>query len=244
LNKAGGLSLGETALKEAVEDRDDETAVADKPTRRLRLPWKNRDRSDASETTPGTEVPDESETPVDASPLAYKTFSHKLPPALTALGGIIAIAGGLGAWVRATRLQTEGLQPEQVSVSMGYNDPEGLTIAVLGGVAALTALLWLRRKSVFGFLPAFALKLIPLLASLAVIGLSAWQLPLIDQQASALAQEAVQDATFTAFHAGLGWGAWLLIVACVLLFLGNVIGVLREVDLRSAAKRRSQEGDE
>jgi len=234
--------LGETALAEAVEENGEQAEVADK-TRRLRLPWSRRDR--AVEAVGETETPQDgaAEEAPEVSPLAYKTFSPKLPPALTAFGGLLAIGGGLGAWVRATRVQTEGLAPEQVAVSMGYNDPEGLTIAVFGGVALITALLWLRRKPLFGFLPAFAVKLVPVLASVAVIGLAIWQLPLIDQQAQALAADAIQDASFTAFHAGLGWGAWLMIVASVLLFLGIVIGILREFDLRSAAKRRTQEGD-
>ena len=235
--------MGETALKEAVTEQSEPAEEAAK-TRRLRMPWSRRDRGAENATTERAAIEEtpEGEAP-EPSPLAYKTFSHKLPPALTALGGLLAVAGGLGAWVRATRVQTEGLAPEQVAVSMGYNDAEGMTIAVFGGVAVLTALFWLRKKPLLGFLPPFALKLLPVLASIAVIALAVWQLPLIDQQAQALAQEAIQDASFTAFHAGLGWGAWLLIVAVVLLFLGIVIGILREIDVRSAAKRRTQEGD-
>jgi hypothetical protein len=125
---------------------------------------------------------------------------------------------------------------------MGYNDPEGLTIAVFGALAVLTALLWTRQRPIFKVVPAFVMKLIPLLLSLAIVGLAAWQLPLIDRSAQTLAAEAVQDASFSNFHAGLGWGAWCLIVAGVTLFLGSVVGIFRELDLRRARKKRGAEG--
>ena len=83
--------------------------------------------------------------------------------------------------------------------------------------------------------PALAIKLVPALASLAIVGLAAWELPLIDRSANALAQQAIEDANFTTFHAGLGWGAWCLVVAGVLLFLGTFVGILREIDLKRGA---------
>jgi hypothetical protein len=227
--------VGETALKEAVDDGATEEV---KPQRRLRLPWPRRQKP----VEPPAAGADEDEAPVEVSPLAYTTFSSKLAPALTAIGAALSILGGLGAWVRATEVETEGLAAHQVAVQMGYNDPEGLTIAVFGALVLITAAFWVRRRPVLKVVPAFVLKLVPLLLSLAIIGLSAWQLPEVDASARSLAAEAVQDASFANFHAGLGWGAWCLISACVALFLGSAVGILRELDLRRAEKKRGAEG--
>jgi hypothetical protein len=203
-----------------------------KQSRRLRLPWSKRDQSDApTQTEPAVE------SDAEASPLAYKTFSPKLAPGLTAMGGALAIIGGLGAWVRATEVETEGIAARQVAVQMGYNDPEGVTIAVFGVIAIVTALLWVRRRPVFKAVPAFVVKLIPLASAVGIIALAGWQLPLMDQQAQALATQAIEEANFVNFHAGLGWGAWCLVVAGIVLFLGAVIGILRELDLRRASKK-------
>jgi uncharacterized membrane protein len=223
--------VGEAALKEAVtEDISGEV----KSPRRLRLPWSRKERNAAA---PTTDTPDVVEEEAEPSPLAYKTFSPKLAPGLTTIGGVLAILGGLGAWVRATEVQSEGLAAQQVAVQMGYNDPEGVTIAVFGALAILTALFWLRRKPVFKVVPAFVLKLVPLLSALGIIGLAVWQLPLIDRNAQALAAQAIQEANFVNYHAGLGWGAWCLVVSCVTLFLAVAIGILRELDLRRASKK-------
>jgi len=225
--------VGETALKEAVVEESPGEA---KPGRRLRLPWPRKERA----ATVAMEKGDDTVEEAEPSPLAYRTFSPKLAPAATAIGGALAILGGLGAWVRATQVETEGLPAEQVAVQMGYNDAEGLAIAVFGGLAVLTALLWIRKRPLFKVVPAFVVKLVPLLLSLAIVGLSAWQLPLVDQAAQELARQAIEDANFTNFHAGLGWGAWCLVVSAVVLFLGCAVGTLRELDLRRAKKRGAE----
>lgn len=220
--------MTETAiLEEAVEE--EKTGVA-KAKSRLRLPWLHRKSAADAEESPVTEQ--ENLTGSDPAPLAYRTFSPKVAPGLTAAGGALAILGGLGQWVRATRVVTEGLQPELVDFSMGYDDAEGVTMAVFGGIAMLTSFFWLRRRPVFKVVPSIAIKLIPVLVSLAIVGLAVWELPLIDRSAQGLAQQAIDRADFVSFHAGLGWGAWCLIVAAVLLFLGTFVGILREFDLK------------
>src|SRR5688500_6209716 len=89
----GAVIVGEAAtLPEAVPD---ETVEAHK-SRRFKVPRLKRERAaePASETeTTVVEVEDD-------LPLAYQTFSPKIAPTLTAFGGLIAILGGLGAWVR------------------------------------------------------------------------------------------------------------------------------------------------
>ena len=213
-------------LPEAVPD---ETARGSKTARRIRVPRLRRGRP-AEE--PAAAVETEAVEAEEPLPLAYKTFSPKLAPALTAVGGLIAIAGGLGVWVRAVRLETEGLPPEEVVARFGSDSPEGLSIAVFGAVAALTSWLWLRRRPFFEMIPSLIAKLLPTISSVGAIALIAWQLPLIDQDARDLAQQAISDANFVSFHAGLGWGAWCMVAAAVLLFLGTGVGILREIDLR------------
>ena len=220
--------MGETAtLEEAVEEEKTGTAEAKS---RLRLPWPRRKSTDSAHETP--EAEEELGEPAEPAPLAYRTFSPKLAPGLTAAGGAFAILGGLGQWVRATRVVTEGMEPEVVNFSMGYQDPEGLTMAVFGAVALITSVFWLRQRPLFKVLPSLVLKLLPTLASFAIIGLGAWELVLIDRSAQSLAQNAIEQADFVSFHAGLGWGAWCLVVAAVLLFLGTFVGILREIDLK------------
>ncbi len=219
--------MAETALKEAVTE---ESTGETKPARRLRLPWPRRER--AAETVSPAETPSE---PRVESPLAYRTFSPKIAPALSAAGGILAVLGGLGAWVRATQVETEGLDAELVTLTMGYDDPEGLTLATLGAILVVASLLWIRRRPIFNLIPAPVLKVVPLLLSLGIIVLAAWQLPEIDQEARELAAQAIEQLGFVSYHAGFGWGAWCMLVAALTVFLGSAVGILRELDLRRAA---------
>ena len=173
------------------------------------------------------------ETPADAapvqaaSPTAYRTFSKKFPAGLTALGGALALAGGLGAWIRATETQGEGfVVVREVAVEMGYASRWGVAIAAAGALTMVAALLWLA--------PALLPKLLPVVTSGAVIALAAWRMPIVFEDAAALAEEArkASDLDFTVFHSGPGWGAWCVIGAALLLGLGVLVGVLRELDVR------------
>ncbi len=225
--------MGETATLEAVGEQERTSDARSK--RRLRLPWPRRIKKDPHAAQDAAlEV--ESEPP----PLAYKTFSPNIAPALTAIGGVLALLGGLGTWVRATELQSEGTIPQQVAVTMGYNDPEGQTIAVLGGIALLASVAWLRQRPLFNRIPTLFVKIIPVIASVAVVALAAWQLPLIDQEAQRLALEARSRVDFAAYHAGFGWGAWCLLVAALSLAVGTFIGVLREFDVRKGYGETSE----
>jgi hypothetical protein len=162
---------------------------------------------------------------IAATPTGYRTFSRKLAPGLTATGGVLAALGGLGAWIRATQVVTEGLAEEEVAVVMGHTSDWGRVIGVLGGVAAVASFAWLMSR----LLP----KLVSILVSAAVIALAVWRLPLINGQAQDMAANARSgEIDFISFHAGFGWGAWCLIAGCVALALGAMAGVLRELDLR------------
>ena len=158
------------------------------------------------------------------TPTAYKTFSPKLAPSLNLVGGALAVAGGLGVWLRATELSSEGLAPTEVTMTMGYESWPGMAIAAAGAVTLLGAVAWVLKY----LLP----KLIPVLSSLAIAVLVAWQLPVIDQEAVALVEQAREEIDFVAFHAGYGWGAWCMLAGALLAVLGSAAGVLRELDVR------------
>lgn len=191
-----------------------------------RLGWRRLIPRLRARATPAEAAASEAgDAPVSLSPLAYRTFSRKLAPSMTALGGLAAVAGGLGAWVRATQVVSEGLPEEQVAVEMGHASDVGIAIAILGGIATVSSILWFTRR----LLP----KLFPFLSALATCVLAAWQLPALGRRAGELADAArAGEIDFVSFHAGLGWGAWLLVVACVLLVIGASAGALREVDVR------------
>jgi hypothetical protein len=160
-----------------------------------------------------------------ASPLAYRTFSPKLAPGLTAVGGALGILGGLGAWVYASRTATEGLAPERAATAMGYSEAAGIAVAALGAVAIGSAFIWTTRW----LIP----KLIPLATSLALATVVAWKLIDIDRDAAALADQARNGTLgFEAYHAGFGWGAWSMLAAAAVVVLGTIVGILRELDIR------------
>jgi len=156
--------------------------------------------------------------------IAYHTFPKRLPLALTGIGGGLAVLGGIGTWVRATTIAADGAVPHEVAVVSGYSKGGGQALIVLGLVAAAAAFGWLARDG--------GPRTFPILASLAVIGVGAWQLAEADSQAAAMAEAATADPSFASYHASFGWGAWLLLVGLVALFLGLLVGVLREIDLR------------
>ncbi|MGH2729189.1 MAG: hypothetical protein ACRDJI_01110, partial [Actinomycetota bacterium] len=136
----------------------------------------------------------------------------------------LVVIGSLGSWVRATQTASEGLPAEQVVNVMGNDHAIGWILASFGVAAILVSGLWLKRKE--------RLVTIPLLTSVVLIGFVAYRLKLVDRDAAALATDARSGtADFFSFHAGFGWGAWLLLGACVLLGLGAFVGVLRRLDL-------------
>ncbi len=158
------------------------------------------------------------------APTAYRTFSRKLAPGLTAIGGALVSAGALGTWVRATKLVTEGITPEQAAVTMGYEDWPGIALAILGGLALLASVTWLMSLLI--------VKTLPVAYSIAIAALLVWQMPLIDDRAAALAANAQEELDFITFHAGYGWGVWCMLAGAIALLLGTTAGILREIDVR------------
>ncbi len=158
-------------------------------------------------------------------PAGYKTFSRKLAPGVIASAGALSVAGALGAWIRTSQVVTEGLPEEQVGAVMGHEADWGRVLAVVAVLATISSLAWLRKN--------LWLKLGSVIACAAVIGLAVWRLPIINEHAAGLANQARTGAIdFVSFHAGFGWGAWFLIIGAVGLFVGVSAGLLRELDVR------------
>jgi hypothetical protein len=177
---------------------------------------RKRPRSDAAEAKPAAV----------ASPTAYRTFSPKIAPGLTGVGGAAVALGGLGQWIRATIVPAEGLAAEEIMVTAGFEDPIGRLLVGLGAVALVASALWFGTGLLF--------RLVPAATALVTVGVIVWRMPWFGEQISQLTADARSgpQLDFVAFHAGLGWGAWLLIGGALLLFLGVVVGLLRELDLR------------
>ena len=152
----------------------------------------------------------------------YASFSPRLAPSLVTAGALLAIAGGLGLWVRVTSIDPTGIA-HQTSSLTGAGTTTGWVVAVLGAVALATTFIrfpssrWLR-----------------LAVSVAAIVFIALRLSDLSSFASAMAFRAASHAgtAFTAYHAGFGWGAWVMSLALVALALGTVVGVLRWLDER------------
>ena len=167
--------------------------------------------------------------PTAVSPSAYRPFSKKLVASFTALGGILTLGGGLGTWIRVAEQETSRSPFLEVEAVMGYADPAGLALAALGLLAVAGAFTWGMK----GWLP----KLIPVIVTFAVAGITLWKVPIISSGADEIFQRGLQgletlEEPFHSMHAGFGWGTWMLIAGAVMLVLGMVSGVLREVDLR------------
>jgi hypothetical protein len=155
------------------------------------------------------------------SPVGYTTFSPRLASSLTAAGGLLAIVGGLGLWVRAVAVSESGIH--QTATVTGFGRGWGWLIAVLGAIAVAGSLV---RFSSSRWL------LAPV--SVAAVVLMAIRISNLSHQSSQMAFRAGAQAgrAFTAYHAGFGWGAWAMTLAAVLMTLGTIVMLLRWLDER------------
>ena len=153
---------------------------------------------------------------------AYTSFSPRLAPSFIATGGLLAIAGGLGLWVRVTSLDASGNLHQSQSLS-GVARASGWFIAALGAAAAAAALIRFARA-----------RWVMLACSIALVTLIALRIGALSSLGSAMAFRAAAHAgtAFTAYHAGFGWGAWVMTVALVSVALGTVVSLLRWFDER------------
>ena len=154
----------------------------------------------------------------------YRTFPARLPAMLTALAGGFLMLGSLGAGVRASGLVEAREDVKQVRVLMGFRQGIGWVVFVLGLAMIVASLAWLGRRR--------TLKL-GILALTAVTGaLVVTRLVAFDDKARAWADAASRAPRYIGFHAGFGWGAWLLLAGVILAGFAVLVGVLREIDLR------------
>ncbi len=160
--------------------------------------------------------------------IGYRTFSRTLAPSLTAGGGALLVAGGLGLHLRATRRLIEGAGAEVVLRSYGYASRTGWLIAIVGAVTLVASLGWLARSRLA--------TAAPVAAAAAGIGLVVWRLRVLDARAAGLVARERPSPEFVEFHAGFGWGAWLMLVGAVVVGIGVLAGLLRELDLRREAR--------
>lgn len=158
------------------------------------------------------------------APHAYRTFSPKLAPALTAAGGMAVILAGLGTWIRVAQAVSPRSPLEETGATMGYESPGGWAIAGLGLLMVVASATW--------FLVGWKPKLVPVLGALIVGSVAAWRLPAWDRQVQAMVVEAQERLGFAEYHAHFGWGSWSLAIGAVLLFVGAAVGVMREADVR------------
>ena len=158
----------------------------------------------------------------------YRTFSRSLAPGLTAAGGALLAAGGLGLHLRATRTLVAGSAPEVTYAAYGYASGSGWLIAVVGALALASAFAWVARSPVA--------RVAPVAAAGLGIGLVVWRLRVLDVRAAELVAREQPSPEFVAFHAGFGWGAWLMLVGAVLLGIAVLAGALRELDVRREAR--------
>jgi len=100
---------------------------------------------------------------------------------------------------------------------------DGWLIAALGAVAAATSIVRFASS-----------RWISLAASLAALGFIGVRIGDLSRLASAMAFRAGARAgtAFTAYHAGFGWGAWMMTLAAVALALGSIVAALRWLDER------------
>ena len=165
-------------------------------------------------------------SPEDTRPDAetYRTFPRRLAPGLAAAGGGVAFIGGLGAWIQATQVRSEGIPPQPVATVYGSSEGAGAALALLGALVVFAAAVTIWTK----LLP----KLFVELSALALMGAAIARVVTLKGRAADMAQAAQLSGTFTSYHAGFGWGAWLLLLSVVLLFLAALVGTLRELDIR------------
>jgi hypothetical protein len=154
-------------------------------------------------------------------PAAYASFSPRLAPTFLIAGGLLAVAGGLGLWVRVTSVNIAVVT--QTASLTGASSATGWFISALGVVAVASSLIHFPSS-----------RWLAAAASAAAVLLSALRIADLSNVASAMAFRAGARAgvTFTAYHAGFGWGAWALTLATVSLSLGVVVSVLRWLDER------------
>ena len=153
-----------------------------------------------------------------------RALSPRLAPGLTASAGVMIAVGGLGTWIRATTVPTGTATLEQVAVVTGRSGTGGWVLLGIGVACVIAAFAWRSRVA--------QARAVAAVTAVVAIVFSAVRLGLIDSRAARMAEEARSTSGIDVYHAGFGWGAWLLLAGVVLLALALLVAGLREIDLR------------
>lgn len=154
----------------------------------------------------------------------YRTFPARLAPLLTLIGGGLVALGALEPGVRASGAIDTHEDPRQVGVLMGTSQAAGWVLAALGVALGVLAMVWLGRRLLMKLA---ASALVALIA-----GLTVGRLVSFERVSEDWASAASDTHRYVAYHAGLGWGAWFLLLGVIVAAFGVLVGVLREMDLR------------
>lgn len=159
-----------------------------------------------------------------AAGAGYRTFPARLPAVLGMVAGSFGVLGALGTGVRASAVATAREEPQQVGVLMGYRSGIGWVLAVLAVLVGVSAIAWLGNRR--------TLKLGAAGIAVAFAVLSVLRLSFFDRRAAEWAEAAQRQPDFAGYHAGLGWGAWLLLAAGIVAGFALLVAALRALDLR------------
>ncbi len=154
----------------------------------------------------------------------YRTFPARLPAVLSVVAGVFGMIGALGTGVRASAVATARDDPKEIRALMGYSGGAGRLLAILAVLLVASGIVWLGRGK--------AMKLGAAGLAIAFAALAAARLSFFDRRAAEWADAALQQPDFVGYHAGLGWGAWILLASAVVAILATLVAVLRAIDLR------------
>lgn len=152
----------------------------------------------------------------------YDIDGHGIRPGaasvLSVLGGLLLVAAPGGAWLRVTRLASDGAALEVVQEVAGWELTGGGFLIGLGLAALAGPLLWPRRSR----WPRRLAHVTGLAAALTVTGLVLVLQSRIDEAALA----AVDQAGFYDLVPGPGWGAWAGILGAAALAAASLLALL------------------
>lgn len=143
-------------------------------------------------------------------------------PTLSVVGGVLVAASVFGAWLRVTRLGSDGGELSVVREVMGIEIAPGIAVLVLAILAVAGAGAWNRRSR--------KIRIAAHVVTLAAAVTAGAALLLLQRHIAAATQTAIQDAGFFDLNAGAGWGAWAALLGAAALLLASVFGLLRQPD--------------
>lgn len=148
-------------------------------------------------------------------------------PTLSIVGGVLIAASVFGAWLRVTRLGSDGGELSVVREVLGVDMGPGIAILVLAIFAIAGAAAWNRRSR--------KIRIAAHLVTLAAAATTGAGLLLLQRHIATATQTAIQDAGFFDLNAGAGWGAWAALLGAAALLLASVFALLRQPDPTSPA---------